>query len=87
MNQTARSRELGRVVSAGVIGTAVEFYDFFLYGAAAALVFGKVFFPHAAGLLGVLAALATYAVGFAARPLGGVVFGHFGDRIGVSACW
>jgi MFS family permease len=82
VNQTARSRELGRVVSAGVIGTAVEFYDFFLYGAAAALVFGKVFFPHAAGLLGVLAALATYAVGFAARPLGGVVFGHFGDRIG-----
>ena len=65
----------------------MEFYDFFLYGAAAALVFGKVFFPHAAGLLGVLAALATYAVGFAARPLGGVVFGHFGDRIGVSACW
>ncbi|MDA3624339.1 MFS transporter [Saccharopolyspora sp. WRP15-2] len=75
-------RRLGRVVSAGVVGTTVEFYDFFLYGAAAATVFGPVFFPHADGLLGVLLALVTYAVGFAARPLGGLVFGHFGDRIG-----
>ncbi|MEV0702343.1 MFS transporter [Saccharopolyspora sp. NPDC050389] len=76
------TRRLARVVSAGVVGTTVEFYDFFLYGAAAATVFGPVFFPHSGGLLGVLLALVTYAVGFAARPLGGLVFGHFGDRIG-----
>ncbi|WP_229679840.1 MFS transporter [Saccharopolyspora thermophila] len=76
------SRRLARVVSAGVVGTTVEFYDFFLYGAAAATVFGPVFFPHRDGLLGVLLALVTYAVGFAARPLGGLVFGHFGDRVG-----
>lgn len=76
------SRRLARVVSAGVVGTTVEFYDFFLYGAAAATVFGPVFFPHSEGLLGVLLALVTYAVGFAARPLGGLVFGHFGDRVG-----
>src|SRR5688572_22755923 len=73
---------LMRVVSAGVIGTTVEFYDFFLYGAAAATIFGPVFFPQADGLVGVLLALVTYAVGFVARPLGGVVFGHFGDRVG-----
>ncbi|MBP2477158.1 MFS family permease [Crossiella equi] len=73
---------LARVVSAGVIGTTVEFYDFFLYGAAAATIFGPVFFPEADGLSGVLLALVTYAVGFVARPLGGVVFGHFGDRVG-----
>lgn len=71
-----------RVVGAGVIGTTVEFYDFFLYGAAAATVFGPLFFPSKDGLLGVLLALVTYAVGFAARPLGGLVFGHFGDRFG-----
>ncbi|MEU5852080.1 MFS transporter [Saccharopolyspora shandongensis] len=76
------TRRLARVVSAGVVGTTVEFYDFFLYGAAAATVFGPVFFPHSDGLLGVLLALVTYAVGFAARPLGGLVFGHFGDRVG-----
>jgi MFS family permease len=70
------------VIAAGVVGTTVEFYDFFLYGIAAASVFGPVFFPQSDGLLGVLQALLTYAVGFAARPFGGLVFGHFGDRIG-----
>ncbi|MCP2256888.1 putative arabinose efflux permease, MFS family [Streptoalloteichus tenebrarius] len=79
---TGTTGTLARVVGAGVVGTTVEFYDFFLYGAAAATVFGPVFFPHSDGLLGVLLALVTYAVGFAARPLGGLVFGHFGDRIG-----
>nr|WP_073482612.1 MFS transporter [Streptoalloteichus hindustanus] len=79
---TGTTRGFARVVAAGVVGTTVEFYDFFLYGAAAATVFGPVFFPHSDGLLGVLLALVTYAVGFAARPLGGLVFGHFGDRIG-----
>ncbi|MFB9908178.1 MFS transporter [Allokutzneria oryzae] len=75
-------RGLARVVGAGVVGTTVEFYDFFLYGAAAATVFGPVFFPESSGLIGTLQALLTYAVGFVARPLGGVVFGHYGDRVG-----
>lgn len=72
----------GRVIGAGVVGTTVEFFDFFLYATAATTLFGPIFFPNSHGLLGVLAALVTYAVGFVARPIGGVVFGHFGDRIG-----
>jgi len=71
-----------RVIVASLIGTSLEWYDFFLYGSAAALVFGKLFFPHFESLTGTLLAFATYAVGFVARPLGGVVFGHFGDRVG-----
>jgi metabolite-proton symporter len=72
----------GRVIFASAIGTTVEWYDFLLYGSAAALVFGKVFFPKSDPLTGAMLAFATYAVGFMARPLGGVIFGHFGDRIG-----
>ncbi|MET7991511.1 MFS transporter [Amycolatopsis sp. NPDC005232] len=71
-----------RVVGASLIGTTVEWYDFFLYTSAAALVFNKLFFPNADPLTGTLLALLTYAVGFLARPVGGLVFGHFGDRIG-----
>lgn len=71
-----------RVVIASFIGTTIEWYDFFLYGTAAALVFNKLFFPNIDPLAGTMAAFATYAVGFFARPLGGIVFGHFGDRIG-----
>jgi metabolite-proton symporter len=70
------------VVAASLIGTTIEWYDFFLYGSAAALVFGKLFFPSASPLTGTLLAFATYAIGFGARPLGGLVFGHFGDRLG-----
>ncbi|TDV46931.1 MFS transporter [Actinophytocola oryzae] len=71
-----------RVVSASLIGTTVEWYDFFLYSSAAALVFNKLFFPTADPLTGTLLAFTTYAIGFLARPVGGLVFGHFGDRIG-----
>ena len=71
-----------KVVLASLVGTAVEWYDFFLYGSAAALVFGALFFPESDPVTGTLLAFGTYAVGFAARPLGGVVFGHFGDRVG-----
>jgi metabolite-proton symporter len=71
-----------RVIVASLIGTSLEWYDFFLYGSAAALVFGKVFFPQFESLTGTLLAFTTYAVGFVARPLGGVIFGHFGDRVG-----
>ena len=84
MTQTlSPSRQrIARVVTASLIGTTVEWYDFFLYGSAAALVFNKVFFPTADPLTGTLLAFATYAIGFGARPLGGLVFGHFGDRLG-----
>jgi metabolite-proton symporter len=78
-------RNLRKVVAASFIGTTIEWYDFFLYGTAAALVFGDLFFPGSSPLIGTLSAFGTFAVGFAARPLGGVVFGHFGDRVGRKA--
>ncbi len=68
-----------------MVGTTIEWYDFFIYGAAAALIFNKLFFPNLDPLMGVMAAFATYAVGFIGRPLGGIVFGHFGDKIGRKA--
>jgi metabolite-proton symporter len=71
-----------RVAVASMIGTTIEWYDFFIYGTAAAVVFGPQFFPQVSPLAGTLASFATFAVGFVARPLGGVVMGHFGDRIG-----
>src|SRR4029079_17313518 len=71
-----------RVVLASFIGTAIEWDDFFLYGTAAALVFNRLFFPTLDPFAGTMASFATYAVGFFARPVGGVVFGHFGDRMG-----
>lgn len=73
---------LRRVVMSSMIGTTIEWYDFFLYGAAAALVFNRLFFPEFDPLTGTLLAFATYALGFVARPVGGIVFGHYGDRIG-----
>ena len=76
------SSPLWKVVGASLIGTTIEWYDYFLYGTAAALVFGKVFFPNSDPLTGTLLSFLTYAIGFAARPLGALVFGHFGDRIG-----
>ena len=79
----ARPRSsLRQVVAASLIGTTIEWYDFFLYGTAAALVFGKLFFPAKDPLTGLLQAFLTYSLGFVARPIGGLVFGHFGDRIG-----
>jgi MFS family permease len=74
---------LRKIVGASMAGTVVEWYEFFLYGTAATLVFGKLFFPDTGNELdGVIAAFATYAVGFIARPLGGLVFGHIGDKVG-----
>ncbi|SOB84504.1 MFS transporter [Streptomyces sp. 1331.2] len=78
----ATRSSLPRVVAASLIGTTIEWYDYFLYGTAAALVFGKLFFPHSDPLTGTLLSFLTYAIGFAARPLGALVFGHFGDRVG-----
>lgn len=71
-----------RLAAASLAGTAIEFYDFFVYGTAAALVLGPLFFPTFSPLAGTLAAFATFAVGFVARPLGSVLFGHIGDRHG-----
>ncbi|MER7668921.1 MFS transporter [Kitasatospora sp. NPDC096128] len=86
MNAPARGSaapsSLPRVVAASLIGTTIEWYDYFLYGTAAALVFGKLFFPHSDPLTGTLLSFLTYAIGFAARPVGALVFGHFGDRVG-----
>ncbi|MFF7371344.1 MFS transporter [Streptomyces tricolor] len=76
------TRQLRRVALSGLLGTAVEFYDFLVYGTVAALVFGDLFFPRADPAVGTVAAFGTFAAGYAARPLGGIVFGHFGDRIG-----
>lgn len=77
-----RKAEARRVALASAIGTTVEWYDFFIYGTAAAVVFAPQFFPQVSPLAGTLASFATFAIGFGARPLGGIVMGHFGDRIG-----
>ena len=74
-----------RAVVASTVGTTIEWYDFFLYGTAAALVFPKLFFPGQSQFAGVLASFATLFVGFAARPIGAAIFGHYGDRVGRKA--
>ena len=71
-----------RVAIASMVGTSIEWYDFFIFGTASALVFGRLFFPTFSELAGTLAAFASFAVGFVARPVGGLVFGHIGDRSG-----
>ncbi|WP_370645337.1 MFS transporter [Pseudonocardia sp. DSM 110487] len=76
------SSNIIKVVAASMAGTTVEWYDFFLYGVAAALVFNEVFFPALGPAAGTVAAFATFAIGFVARPLGGLVFGHYGDKLG-----
>src|ERR1700741_3493256 len=76
------SRELRRAIVAATVGTTIEWYDFLLYSTMAGLVFGKLFFPNEAPLAATLNSFAIYFVGFVARPIGAVIFGHFGDRIG-----
>src|SRR5437899_4013229 len=78
----ASRSEILKVAAASLIGTTIEWYDFFLYGTAAALVFNRLYFPTFDPLSGTLASFGTYTVGFVARPFGGIVIGHFGDRIG-----
>ncbi len=75
-------RSIRPVILASFIGTTIEWYDFFLYGTAAALVFNRLFFPNVDPLIGTLSSFGTFAVGFVARPFGGIVFGHYGDRLG-----
>ncbi len=76
---------VGRVVLASFVGTTIEWYDFFIYATAAALVFDRLFFPEFDPHTGTMSAYATFAIGFVARPIGGIVFGHFGDRLGRKA--
>ena len=75
-------RDLRRVVASSLVGTTIEWYDFYLYGTAATIVFNKEYFPTTDPTTGTLLAFATFAVGFVARPVGGIVFGHIGDRLG-----
>jgi MHS family shikimate/dehydroshikimate transporter-like MFS transporter len=74
--------DVRRVVVASLIGATIEWYDFFLYGAVAGIVFSKLFFPNTDPIVSILLAYTTFAIGFVARPLGGLIFGHFGDRVG-----
>ena len=80
-----QTSDIRKVALASFIGSTLEWYDFFIFGTATALVFNKLFFPEFDPVTGMIAAFATFAIGFIARPLGGIVFGHFGDRIGRKA--
>ncbi|MDJ0456881.1 MFS transporter [Pseudarthrobacter phenanthrenivorans] len=82
IQEVTREQAVRRATVASVVGTTIEWYDFFLYGTAAALVFPQLFFPGQVAFAGVLAAFGTQFVGFVARPIGAAIFGHFGDRIG-----
>ncbi|MGW3472368.1 MFS transporter [Saccharopolyspora sp. NPDC000995] len=82
MSERTDAGELRRVAAASLVGTMVEWYDFYIYGTAAALVFGDLFFPSLNSTAQTLSAFGTFAIGFLARPIGGILFGHLGDRIG-----
>jgi MFS family permease len=84
-NETERRQQLRRAVLAGAIGTAIEWYDFFLYSTITGLVFARLYFPKADPFVGTLEAFGVYAVGFLARPIGAAIFGHYGDRLGRKA--
>ena len=85
LSESDHSAQLRKAVIASTIGTAIEWYDFFLYGTAAGLIFGKLYFPNEDALTGTLAAFGTYFIGFVGRPIGAAIFGHYGDRIGRKA--
>jgi len=85
MSDSEHSTQLRKAVVASTIGTTIEWYDFFLYGTAAGLIFSKAYFPNEDQLTGTLAAFGTYFIGFVGRPIGAAIFGHYGDRIGRKA--
>src|ERR1700756_5991177 len=85
MSEAAHRRQLFRAVLASTIGTAIEWYDFFLYSTVTGLVFARLFFPRADPFVATLQAFGVYAVGFLARPIGAAIFGHYGDRLGRKA--
>src|SRR5438874_203018 len=82
LSDAEHRKQLHRAVVAATIGTTIEWYDFFLYSIVTGLVFAKLYFPKSEPIVGTLEAFAIYAVGFAARPIGAAIFGHFGDKIG-----
>jgi metabolite-proton symporter len=82
IDQKKKDTNMQKVALTALAGTSIEWYDFFLYGAAAALIFPKAFFPEASPAMALILSFGTFAAGFIARPVGGVIFGHFGDRIG-----
>ena len=82
MTATTERAPAARVLTASLVGTAVEFYDFYIYATAASLVFPALFFPSESASAQLMSSYATFAIAFIARPVGAVVFGHFGDRIG-----
>jgi metabolite-proton symporter len=82
LTASEHSTQLRKAVIASTVGTTIEWYDFFLYGTAAGLIFGKLYFPNTDPLTATLAAFGTYFVGFVGRPIGAAIFGHYGDRIG-----
>lgn len=82
LNSPDKKKELRRVVMASVIGATIEWYDFFLYGVVAGIVFSKLYFPGSDPLVATMLAYGTFAAGFLSRPIGGIIFGHFGDKIG-----
>ena len=82
ITEDEHKRQLRRAVVASTVGTAIEWYDFFLYSTVTGLVFAKLYFPNSDPLVGTLQAFLIYAVGFVARPVGAAIFGHYGDRIG-----
>src|ERR1700747_596426 len=85
INEAEHRRQLRRAFLAPTIGTAIEWYDFFLYSTVTGLVFARLYFPRADPLVGTLEAFGVYAVGFLARPIGAAIFGHYGDRLGRKA--
>jgi metabolite-proton symporter len=85
LSDADHSAQLRKAVIAATVGTTIEWYDFFIYGTAAGLIFPKLFFPNADPLVGTLAAFSTYFIGFVGRPIGAAIFGHYGDRIGRKA--
>src|SRR5246500_1408271 len=85
LSENEHQVQLKRAIIASTIGTAIEWYDFFLYSTMTGLVFAKLFFPKSDPLVGTLQAFAVYAVGFVARPVGAAIFGHYGDRVGRKA--
>src|SRR4051794_12711175 len=85
INEAEHRRQLRRAILASTIGTAIEWYDFFLYSTITGLVFARLYFPRADPMVGTLEAFSVYAVGFLARPIGAAIFGHYGDRLGRKA--
>ncbi|TXH62007.1 MAG: MFS transporter, partial [Burkholderiaceae bacterium] len=80
--KTEQEKSIRRVVASALVGATIEWYDFFLYGVVAGIVFNKLYFPASDPLVATMLAYTTFAVGFVTRPLGGIIFGHFGDKLG-----